>query len=185
MANHCENYISIQPRLDDNECCPDYDKLVTLFKRASEDGDFELPMELAPLNEEKTYSTDDAYDHWGTKWFDVESYEDYDGYELRVYAVSAWAPATGLMVALADQFDVKISNSFNEPGACFYGHSDNFHGYTREFVFSTINEQVKATHFSNHADYVEKESEQRQANATMLLEEAFPRLNLFPNKEAA
>ena len=133
MANHVYNTLRISDR-GTHQSTQDLDTLSEMFLNACEIEDYDLAMQLYPLNDEKEWRYFEATELWGSKWLEVEDSYSYCDY-INVQFTSAWTPPIGVLLAICNKFDVNVTCRFEEDANSFFGHFSNATGDTLAFWF--------------------------------------------------
>jgi hypothetical protein len=116
MANNCSNYILITGSSENvakavafwvKELKDEYDKINYLT-------DLSI---FTPEEKEKK----DVYESCGTKWIDTGWIDEDITESTSITCDTAWSPCNPLLKRIAETFDVKCENEYNEPGCDFGG----------------------------------------------------------------
>ena len=111
---------------DNEQSVKDIETLSNIFNTAlkAQSDDYDIAMELYPLNDEKEYNYDAAWELWGSKWTYLDGCYSNDKY-IEVRFTSAWDAPTGVLLAICDKFDVNVTCRYEDEFTNFFGHFTN------------------------------------------------------------
>jgi hypothetical protein len=115
MANNCSNYIQITGSSENIKKVYDFWKkeLVDEYDKINYLTDLSI---FTPEEKEKQ----DVYVSCGTKWINTDNLDIDDDF-ISITCDTAWSPCNPLLKRIAQTFDVKCENEYNEPGCDFGG----------------------------------------------------------------
>lgn len=118
MANHCYNYVTITGNSEVLEEISNKLEYYEKFNYITSFFDFVLNKRTSIPSEKDNLDGKD-YNYYGTKWWDYE-FELYDS-NLNIQGDSAWAPPLQFIQELCQQYSVKATFEYEEPGMGFAG----------------------------------------------------------------